>query len=129
MLTPGGQTLTKELTFEYGTSHTTTKANTQSVEIGGEIEKLIKLIKFQYKHEWSTTDQKLTEQKTSNKLTVSVPPGQKAIISQWKGNFGDQVLLRFTNEIEIDIGKWLKKLAGTFAVAFADAISYVSTGA
>jgi hypothetical protein len=91
MFPQGSQTLTKELAFESGTAHTTSTTNTHSIEIGSEIEKLFKLIQFKYNYEWSTTDQTFTEERTSNKLTVTIPPGQKAIISQWKGNFGDQV--------------------------------------
>ena len=46
-------------------------------------------LNFNYKHDWSSSTQLMKQARTSKTITVTIPPGQKATLRQWRGQFGD----------------------------------------
>ena len=46
-----------------------------------------------YGHDWSSSTQLMKQVRTSKNITVKIPPGQKAALKQWKGQFGDLEVL------------------------------------
>ena len=106
---PAGQTLTFQATYEEGTTETSATSSGHSVGTGIDVRGKTEFennffaiamkisieagFHINYGHDWSSSTQLMKQVRTSKTITVKIPPGQKAALKQWKGQFGDLEVL------------------------------------
>ena len=93
-------------------SDSTSTTNKHSTSTSVDLEfKLIKVLKQIYTYEWSKSLEHIKDKKLSTKLTVEVPPGQRAILKHWRGQFGD---VEVFNKVEYETESCLKLNSSTY---------------
>ena len=93
---PSGQTLAFEVTYEEGAIDSSKMSSSHSIVsrfgILGKAEfnaSVARGLHISYNYDWSSSTQIMKQARTSKTITVKIPPGQKAALKQWRGQFGD----------------------------------------